>query len=262
MSRRVVVRADRRIDDAEQLLLRMNDDRDVGNALKLALAEAPAYREVSGFERSGAVSISCFAVADDVEAQIVVRGTRWAVYGLASVAKLRALGCVLVATDVYDNDERLPLSDRHVDVIVCQYPAGVGSYAGLVRADRAGCAPASKTVSAWCCGRSIRAGRSAMRGRYHEARAGSAESGRRSYVRAGPRRACDRPTGMLGRGSRPRCRRARACCRWRRRPVRGHDHRRRRRRHAGARRARLRSRSRLSARPTADRPCSSRFGCR
>ena len=73
------MRDDRRIEDGEQLLVRMNDDRDVANALKLALAlaNAPAYRVVPGFERSGALTVSCFAVADEIEAQIVVRGTRW-----------------------------------------------------------------------------------------------------------------------------------------------------------------------------------------
>ena len=55
----------------------MNDDRDVSNALRLALADAPAHRVVPGFERSGALTVSCFAVADEIEAQIVVRGTRW-----------------------------------------------------------------------------------------------------------------------------------------------------------------------------------------
>ena len=54
LARRVVVRADGRIGDDEQLLLRMNNDSDVVNALKLALANAPAYRAVPGFEQSGA----------------------------------------------------------------------------------------------------------------------------------------------------------------------------------------------------------------
>jgi hypothetical protein len=138
MTLRIVVRADRRVADAQQLLVRMNDDRDVGNALKLALAEAPAYRAVPGFEASGAVSVSCFAVADDTEAQIIVRGSRWSTYGLARVSALRALGCALVATDVYDGDDLLPLSDRHVDAIVCAYPAGVAPYAELTRVERAG----------------------------------------------------------------------------------------------------------------------------
>jgi len=159
MSRRVVVRPDRRIADAEQLLLRMSDDRNVSNALKLALADAPAYRVVPGFEQSGAVSISCFAVADEIEAQIVFRGTRWAVYGLASVADLGSLGCTLVATDVFDDDERLPLSDRHVDVIVRRYPPGIARYGTPVCRVRIAqrCAPASKVVSGWSFGHSIRA---------------------------------------------------------------------------------------------------------
>ncbi len=68
---RVVLRADRRVDDGAQLLLRMNDDRDVGNALKLSLDNAPAYRVLPGFERSGALAVSCFAVAvaDEIEAR-------------------------------------------------------------------------------------------------------------------------------------------------------------------------------------------------
>lgn len=64
------MRHDRRISDDEQLLVRMNDDQDVANALKLALADAPAYRVVSGFELSGAVIISCFTVADEIETQV------------------------------------------------------------------------------------------------------------------------------------------------------------------------------------------------
>ncbi|MHB1929832.1 MAG: hypothetical protein ACYDEN_03095 [Acidimicrobiales bacterium] len=135
MTRRVTVRNDGRIGDDDQLLLRMNDDRDVTNALKLALAETPAYRVVPGFELTGAVAVSCFLVATDVDAQIVVRGTRWSVYGLASVARLRTLGCTLVATEVFDGEEPLPLSDRHVDVIVCLYPPGVAEYATLTRAE-------------------------------------------------------------------------------------------------------------------------------
>jgi hypothetical protein len=136
MSHRVVLRDDVRIGDAAQLLLRMNDDRDVNNALKLALAEAPAYRVVPGFEPSGAVSVSCFAVADEIEARILVRGTRWSWYGSARVSELEDLGCLIIPTEVYDGDELLPLSDRHVDVIVCPYPPDVDPYAVLSKADR------------------------------------------------------------------------------------------------------------------------------
>ncbi|MHB1500614.1 MAG: hypothetical protein ACYCYK_05520 [Candidatus Dormibacteria bacterium] len=105
MTQRIVVRDDRRISDSEQLLVRMNDDRDAANALNLALAHAPAYRVVPGYERSGALTVSCFAVADESEAQIVVCGTRWSWYGLTQVSDIRALGCELIATDVFDGDD-------------------------------------------------------------------------------------------------------------------------------------------------------------
>jgi hypothetical protein len=132
----MVVRDDARAARGGQLLLRMNDDRDTTNALKLALAEAPTYRAVPGFAQPGALAVSCFAVADPVEAEIVVRGTRWSAYGLARVADLRALGCQLIATDLYDGDERLPLSDRHIDALVCAYPPGTADYATLTKAER------------------------------------------------------------------------------------------------------------------------------
>lgn len=114
----------------------MNDDRDIGNALKLALAFAPAYRALPGLESTGAVTVSCFEVSDEVEAEILVRGSRWSWYGLATAGSLRRLGCELVGTDVYEGDELLPLSDRHVDVVVCPYPAGVPDYAVLDRTAR------------------------------------------------------------------------------------------------------------------------------
>jgi hypothetical protein len=69
--------------------------------LKLALANAPSYRVIPGFEQSGALTVSCFAVANEIEAQIVGRGMRWSWYGLARRNDLRALGCDLVATDVF-----------------------------------------------------------------------------------------------------------------------------------------------------------------
>jgi hypothetical protein len=137
MTRRVVMRDDRRTRDDQQLLLRMNDDRDIGNVLKLALAFAPIYRVVPGFEPSGALTLSCFAVADELEAQIVVRGSRWSAYGLTSAGQLRKLGCELVATDIFDGEDLMPLSDRHLDVLVCAYPSGLADYASLNKAERA-----------------------------------------------------------------------------------------------------------------------------
>ena len=80
--------------------------------------------------------MSCFAVVDEVEGQIVVRGTRWSRYGSARLEDLRTLGCRLVGTDVFDGEDLLPLSDRHVDVIVCDYPSETANYAVLTSAER------------------------------------------------------------------------------------------------------------------------------
>ena len=105
--------------------------------MKLALAGASAYRVVPGFEASGALAVSCFAVRDEADAEGVVRSTRWAIYGLARVGDLLDLGCRLVATDVFDGEELLPLSDRHVDVIACAHPSVTAPYAELSKAERA-----------------------------------------------------------------------------------------------------------------------------
>lgn len=136
MAYRIEPRTDARIADDEQLLLRMNDDHDVVAALKLALGAADAYRAIPGFESKGAIAVSCFLVADDVEAGIVVRGTRWSVYGLAPVGRLRSLDFDVVATNVYDGDDLLPLSDRHADVIIAPYPTGLAPYAQLQKAEQ------------------------------------------------------------------------------------------------------------------------------
>jgi hypothetical protein len=72
----------------------------------------------------------------DVFGAIVVRGTRWSWYGLSRVSDLRALRCQLVATNVFDGDDLLPLSDRHVDVIVCPYPPETADYATLTKTER------------------------------------------------------------------------------------------------------------------------------
>ena len=65
-----------------------------------------------------------------------MRGTRWFWYGLARASDLRAPRCDLVATDVFDGDDLLPLSDRHVDAIACPYPSGTADYATLTKAER------------------------------------------------------------------------------------------------------------------------------
>jgi len=137
----VELRRDARVDDDEQLLLRLNDDLDEVNVLRLALANAPAYRSLPGHESTGAVAVSRFAVASQLDAEIIIRGTRWgdlgARYGLATVRELRALGCEVVPTVIYERGVRLPLSDRHVDVIACPYPTGFADYAALTGSQRA-----------------------------------------------------------------------------------------------------------------------------
>lgn len=67
----------------------------------------------------------------------LVRGSRWSSYGLCRAGTLRSLGCTLVGTDIYERPDLLPLSDRHVDVIVSAYPPGTRPYATLGRAERA-----------------------------------------------------------------------------------------------------------------------------
>jgi len=43
---------------------------------------------------------------------------------------------VPAVADVFDGDDLLPLSDRHIDVIVCPYPAGTADYATLSKTER------------------------------------------------------------------------------------------------------------------------------
>lgn len=169
MTRRVTLRDDARIGDDDQLLLRMNDDRDLTNGLKLALADAPAYRTVPGFELTGAVAVSCFLVATDLDAQIVVRGTRWSVYGLASVARLRALGCTLVATEVFDGEE--PCLSRTATSTSSSAPTRPEQRSTPRSRGRseASCAPASPNDSTRSCERSTLAGQRRLKpDRYHD----------------------------------------------------------------------------------------------
>lgn len=68
MNVRVELRYDLRVGDDEQLLLRMNDDHDELNILRLALAHAAAYRSIHGYESTGAIAVSCFAVGNALDA--------------------------------------------------------------------------------------------------------------------------------------------------------------------------------------------------
>jgi hypothetical protein len=62
-----------------------------------------------------------------------------------------------VATDVFNDDERLPLSDRDVDVDVCPYPTGIAPTPVCRGRIAQRCVPASTAVSGWSFGHSIRA---------------------------------------------------------------------------------------------------------
>lgn len=134
---RVEIRQDPRIRSDSQLLLRFNRDADPRIVLRNSLSSAPDYRVLPGYESAGAVVVSCFLVTGRVEAEVIVRGTRWSYYGLASIGDVEALGCQVVATDITDEDGPIPLSELHVDVIVGVYPPGVGEYDQLPRAERA-----------------------------------------------------------------------------------------------------------------------------
>jgi hypothetical protein len=133
----VRLRADSRLDDEAQLLLRLGNDRDPVMALRLALLSAPLYRVVRGYERAGAVTVSALVVNDDREAAVLAKGEGYEAFGLASVRRLRSLGYELVATEIVDDGLPLPFSNRHVDVIVCTYPESEELYEPtLPKADR------------------------------------------------------------------------------------------------------------------------------
>jgi hypothetical protein len=135
--KRVTLRADNRVADTDQVMVRFNNDADIGNALSLALASSHLYRVLPEYEDNGAVTVSVFLVASPAEAQTLTAGVGQTMFGLATVGQLRAAGLEVVATDVTDDDgELLPFSDRHADVVACAYPAGTPAYADLTRNER------------------------------------------------------------------------------------------------------------------------------
>jgi len=135
-TRRVVYRPDRAVSDDAQLLVRFGRDADEAQALRLALVVSPLYRAVPGFERAGAVCVSAFVVADETDAAALLLDTTWGHYGLATVGTLREAGYCVVATDIEEDGELIPHSERHVDVVVCPYPEGAAPYDQLGRPDR------------------------------------------------------------------------------------------------------------------------------
>lgn len=128
MPKKVRPRADARLTDHTQLLVRFNDDHDPAMTLRNALRDAALYRTVPGYQTSGAITISVFIVADQREAQVLTAGIGQSLYGLATVGQLRHHGHDVVATDIEEDGVLAPFSDRHADVIVAPYPHELPPY--------------------------------------------------------------------------------------------------------------------------------------
>ena len=97
-------------------------------ALRNALRDVGLYNVLAGYEVTGAITISCFIVIDEREARVLTAGVGQTLYGLATVGALRERGYEVVATDVEEDGSLIPFSDRHVDVIVGEYPRDLQGY--------------------------------------------------------------------------------------------------------------------------------------
>lgn len=97
-------------------------------ALRNALRDVGLYRVLAGYQDTGAITISCFIVADEREARVLTAGVGQTLYGLATVGTLRQLGYVVQATDVEEDGSLIPFSDRHVDLVVGPYPPDLPPY--------------------------------------------------------------------------------------------------------------------------------------
>lgn len=135
-TRRVIHRPDRVIQDAQQLLVRFGQDTDVAQALRLALIGSHLYRDVPGYEEGGAICVSAFLVQSESDAQTMLEDVVWAHYGLSTAGAIRAVGYVVIGTDIEEDGELIPFSERHVDVVVAAYPHGISPYADLARPER------------------------------------------------------------------------------------------------------------------------------
>ncbi len=128
MPREVRLRTDGRIHDDVHLLVRFNDDADVPNALRLALADAHLYRVLPGHAERGALTVSVFLVSGIVEARTLAAGVGQHVFGLATAGRMREAGHEVVATTVYQDGVPAPFSERHADVVVTDYPGDLPAY--------------------------------------------------------------------------------------------------------------------------------------
>jgi hypothetical protein len=135
-TRRVVHRPDRVVEDAQQLLVRFGQDADVAQALRLALISSHLYGEIPGYEPLGAICVSAFLVESESEARTMLEDVIWGHYGLATAGAIRSAGYEVIGTDIEEDGELIPLSDRHVDVVVAAYPDGLAPYDDLTRHER------------------------------------------------------------------------------------------------------------------------------
>ena len=62
--------------------------------------------------------VSAFIVSDEADAVAILADTVWDHYGLATAGTLRRAGYQIIGTDIEDEGELIPHSDRHVDVVV------------------------------------------------------------------------------------------------------------------------------------------------
>jgi len=128
MAREVRLRADERIHDDAQLLVRFNDDADVLNALRLALANAHLYRVLPGHTERCAITISVFLVSSLVEARALAAGVGQHLFGLATAGRIREAGYEVVATTLYQDGIPAPFAELHADVVVADYPGDLPAY--------------------------------------------------------------------------------------------------------------------------------------
>ncbi|MGH9039109.1 MAG: hypothetical protein ACRDZ3_02655 [Acidimicrobiia bacterium] len=113
-TRRVIYRPDRDVGDAQQLLVRFGQDTDVAQALRLALISSRLYRALPGYEHGGAVCVSAFLIEDEADAQRMLSDVLWQSYGLSTAGAIRSFGYDVIGTDIEEDGELIPFSDRHV----------------------------------------------------------------------------------------------------------------------------------------------------
>jgi hypothetical protein len=94
------------------------------------------YGEIPAYEVQGAVCVSAFLVESESDARTMLEDVIWGHYGLATAGTIRSAGYEVIGTDIEEDGALIPLSDRHVDVVVAAYPAGLAPYADLTRQER------------------------------------------------------------------------------------------------------------------------------